>query len=149
MVYTLIVDKIRFEWAHIIYDMSKARNLYGSVRLIPFYLIRQPALWIIPPGGSLYVHIRYELRFSWLRYSPFSSSLWPAQAYEQYINIGYRLIICMKGYYRIFCYVYIFHEYIYALLEIVSGIKNITVRNKADLNSFIKQSWSFGLYKVI
>ena len=40
---------IRFEWADIIYDMSVSL-------IIPFYLIRQPALWIIPPlsGGQLY-----------------------------------------------------------------------------------------------
>ena len=53
--------KIRFEWAEIIYDMSKATHLYISVRksftvknnldgkvisnsLYPFYLIRKPAL---------------------------------------------------------------------------------------------------------
>ena len=49
-------DKIRFEWADINYDMSKTRHLKWSVSLIPFYLIRQPALWIIPPlsGGPLY-----------------------------------------------------------------------------------------------
>ena len=41
-------DKIRFEWVDIIYDMSKARR---SVGLIPFYPIRQQALWIVP---SLY-----------------------------------------------------------------------------------------------
>jgi hypothetical protein len=47
---------IRFEWADIIYDMSKARHLQWSVSLTPFYLIRQPALWIISPlsGGALY-----------------------------------------------------------------------------------------------
>ena len=38
------VTKIRFEWADIIYDMSKARHLNWSVGLISFYLIRQPAL---------------------------------------------------------------------------------------------------------
>ena len=50
------LDKIKFEWADIIYDMSKARHLYQSVRITPFYLIRQPALWIISPlsGGPLY-----------------------------------------------------------------------------------------------
>ena len=30
------IDKIRIEWADIIYDMSKARHLYRSVSLIPF-----------------------------------------------------------------------------------------------------------------
>ena len=41
---SLVLDKITFEWAVIIYDMSKARHLKWSVSLIPFYLIRQPAL---------------------------------------------------------------------------------------------------------
>ena len=55
--------KIRFEWADIIYDMSKAIHFYRSESLIPFYLIRQPALWIITPlsGGPF---IRYELHLS-------------------------------------------------------------------------------------
>ena len=46
---------LRFECADIIYDMSKDRHLYKSVSLKTFYLIRQPALWIISPlsGGSL------------------------------------------------------------------------------------------------
>ena len=48
--------KISLEWVDIIYDMSKARHLYWSLSLIPFYLIRQPALCIIAPlsGGPLY-----------------------------------------------------------------------------------------------
>ena len=49
----IIHNKIRFEWVEIIYDMSKTRHLYRSVSLIPFYLIRQPAL-------EVYC-IRYEL----------------------------------------------------------------------------------------
>ena len=34
-------NKVRFEWADIINDMSEARHFNG---LIPFYLIRQPTL---------------------------------------------------------------------------------------------------------
>ena len=53
---SLTTYKIIFEWADIICDMSKARRLEWSVSLLPFYLIRQPALLIIPPlsGGPLY-----------------------------------------------------------------------------------------------
>ena len=51
-IYRSIDNKIRFEKVDIIYDISKA----GHLSLIPFYLIRQPALWIIPPlsEGPLY-----------------------------------------------------------------------------------------------
>ena len=70
-----------------------------------FYLIRQPALWIIPPlsEGPLYsVHIRYELR---LRHSPYSSSLWFSTTQYPFIiyppaqiqmDIKYKLIKGLK-----------------------------------------------------